>query len=33
MKPYRLWRLGEVGEGLCAIDRAQPLTQLPLGNK
>lgn len=28
-----LQRLGEVGEGLCAIGRAGPLTQLHLGSK
>ncbi len=30
MKPYEQRELGEVGEGLCVIDRAQPLTQLRL---
>jgi hypothetical protein len=25
--------LGGVGEGLCGLDRAQPLTQLQLGNE
>ncbi len=33
MKPYRHWRLGGVGEGLYAIDNAQPLTQLRLGSE
>ena len=33
MKPYRQRRLGEVGEGVWAIERTQPLTQLSLGSK
>jgi hypothetical protein len=32
MKPWPTG-LGEVGEGLCAIGRAHPLTQLRLANK
>jgi hypothetical protein len=33
MKPYQLGWLGGVGEGLCIIDRAQPLTQLRLASE
>ena len=33
MEPYERSKLGGVGEGLCALDRAQPLTQLQLGNE
>jgi hypothetical protein len=33
MKPYERSELGGIGEGACAIDRAEPLTQLHLGNK
>ena len=33
MKPYEQRELGEVGEGLWALDRAQPLTQLRLANR
>ena len=33
MKPYERSELGGVGEGLCPVDRADPLTQLQLGNK
>jgi hypothetical protein len=33
MKPYERSELGGVGEGLCPLDSAQPLTQLQLGNK
>ena len=33
MEPYERRELGVVGEGLWVIDRTQPLTQLPLGNK
>ena len=33
MEPYERSELGEIGEGLCAIDRAQPLTQLRVGSK
>lgn len=32
-KPYERRELGGVGEGLCPVDRADPLTQLQLGNK
>jgi hypothetical protein len=32
MEPWRL-RLGGVGEGLCAIEGAEPLTQLRLASK
>ena len=32
-KPYERSELGGVGEGLCPVDRADPLTQLQLGNK
>ena len=28
MEPYERSELGEIGEGLWALDRAQPLTQL-----
>ena len=33
MEPYEWSELGGVGEGLSSLDNAQPLTQLPLGNK
>ena len=33
MKPYERSELGGIGEGLCPVDNAQPLTQLQLGNK
>ena len=33
MEPYERSELGGVGEGLCGLDRAQPLTQLQLGNE
>ena len=33
MKPHEQSELGKVGEGLCAIDKAEPLTQLRLTNK
>jgi hypothetical protein len=33
MKPYERSELGGVGEGLCPLDSAQPLTQLQLGNR
>ena len=33
MKPYERSELGGVGEGLCPLDSAQPLTQQQLGNK
>ncbi len=33
MEPYEHSELGGVGEGLCPVDRADPLTQLQLGNK
>jgi hypothetical protein len=33
MKPYERSELGGVGEGLRPVDRADPLTQLQLGNK
>jgi hypothetical protein len=33
MKPYERSELGEVGEGLDPIDRADPLTQLQLDSK
>ena len=32
MEPYEQRELGEVGEGLRAIERTQPLTQLQLGS-
>ena len=32
-KPYERSELGGVGEGLCPVDRTDPLTQLQLGNK
>jgi hypothetical protein len=33
MEPYERSELGEVGEGLWVVDRAEPLTQLPLVNE
>jgi hypothetical protein len=33
MKPYERSELGGVGEGVCAIGRAKPLTQLRLRSK
>ena len=33
MEPYEQRELGGVGEGLCAVDGSQPLTQLQLGNE
>jgi hypothetical protein len=33
MEPYERSELGGVGEGMCAIDGAEPLTQLRLGSK
>ena len=33
MKPYERSELGEIGEGLGVLDRAQPLTQLRLASK
>ena len=33
MEPYERSELGEIGEGLWVLDRAQPLTQLRVGSK
>ena len=33
MEPYERSELGGVGEGLYGFDRAEPLTQLQLGNE
>ena len=33
IEPYERSELGGVGEGLCLIDKAQPLTQLRLASK
>ena len=33
MEPYERSELGGVGEGLCPVDRTDPLTQLQLGNE
>jgi hypothetical protein len=33
MQPCERSELGGVGEGLCPVDRADPLTQLQLGNE
>jgi hypothetical protein len=33
MEPYERSELGGVGEGLCPVDRADPLTQLRLSSE
>jgi hypothetical protein len=33
MEPYECSELGGVGEGVCPVDRADPLTQLRVSSK